>query len=118
MILSNFVSVDAYRDITAASKRLYPIVLLPSFYSREIFHYILPEGFSAKSVPQTFLNQKRYQTRREMFTMKDNVFEVHVESVNRPDKIPGTHIEQFKQDAIILQKHETALKNIILERKQ
>jgi hypothetical protein len=117
MILSNVIRLDAYRDITAASQRLYPIVLHPSFHTQETFRYILPDGFSVRRIPQSFSSHQPHNIRKETFTMQGSVFEVYVENSNRERKIIRTDIDGFKRYALELQKHETAMKNIILERK-
>ena len=118
MILSNVVHMDTYRDITASNERIYPVLLHASFYSRESYHYIFPNGFKIKRTPQNFASNQSYNHRKETFELKGSSFEVNVENFNQERKINLKDIKAFKQYALEIQKHETAVKNIILERKQ
>jgi urease accessory protein UreE len=77
----------------------------------------LPDGFSVRRIPQSFSSHQPHNIRKETFTMQGSVFEVYVENSNRERKIIRTDIDGFKRYALELQKHETAMKNIILERK-
>jgi len=118
MILSNVMMMDSYRDITAAKERIYPIMLHASFFSRETYKYVFPEGFKIKRLPQPFDNHQPHNTRKETFSLKGSSFEVQIENYNRERKILPRDVDVFKQYALEIQKHETALKNIIVERKQ
>lgn len=118
MILSNIIHLDAYRDITAAAVRQYPIVLYPSFHSRETIRYVFPEGFRVKKLPVPFTADQPFNIRREKFSMTGSTLEVNVENFSRERRIIRGEINLFKNYALELQKHESALKNIILERNQ
>jgi hypothetical protein len=117
MILSNVIHLDAYRDITAVRDRLYPIILHASFHSQETFRYLFPDGFSVKRIPHNFISDQPHTLRKETFTMKGSALEVYVENSSRERKITRHDLDAFKKYALELQKHETAVKNIILERK-
>lgn len=118
MILSNVIQADTYRDITAAKERFYPVVLHPSFYAKETYHYNFPNGFKVRRLPQPFSSHQPHNIRKESFHSKGSSFEVHVENYNLKRKIRPADLNLFKQYALEFQNHETALKNIILERKQ
>ena len=118
MILSNIIRLDSYRDITATDDRQYPVVLYPTFHTKETFRYIFPDGFHVKKIPQTFLSDQPFGTRREKFVITGSTLEVNVENMSRKRMIIRDELDLFKNHALELQKHESALKNIILERNQ
>jgi hypothetical protein len=117
MVLSNIVSLDSYRDITAASNRKYPISQSQSFYSRENSSYKFPEGFKIKKLPQDFISVKPFKYIKEKYGFKGTTFSVYVESKNREETIRLENIDDFKKYATELQKHETSVKNIVFEKK-
>jgi hypothetical protein len=117
MVLSNVVSLDSYRDITAGGDRKYPISQSQSFYSREHSSYKFPAGFKVKKLPQDFTFVKPFKYIKEKYGFKDATFNVYVESKNTEDTIPLKNIDDFKKDATQLQQHETSVKNIVFEKK-
>ncbi len=118
MILSNVIPADTYRDITSAQERLYPVVLQPSFFTKETYRYQFPEAFKIKRIPQSFVSTQPYHKRKETYYSKGSTFEVHIENHNLGRKIPTADLKDFIRYALDFQNHETAAKNIILERKQ
>jgi hypothetical protein len=117
MVLSNIISLDSYRDITAGGDRKYPISQSQSFYSREHSSYKFPAGFKVKKLPQDFTFVKPFKYIKEKYGFKDATFNVYVESKNTEDTIPLKNIDDFKKDATQLQQHETSVKNIVFEKK-
>ena len=117
MVLSNIVSLDSYHDITAANNRQYPISLKQSFYSRENYSYNFPAGFKIKRLPPDFTSRKPYKYRTEKYSFKGSTLEVHLEAKNMEQTIKLEDIDDFKNYALELQKHESSIKNIIFEKK-
>jgi hypothetical protein len=117
MVLSNIVSLDSYRDITAASNRQYSISQSQSFYSRENIFYKFPAGFKIKKLPHDFISVKPFKYIKEKYSFKDTTFNVYVESKNTEETIHLENIDDFKKYATELQKHETSVKNIVFEKK-
>jgi len=117
MVLSNIVTFDSYRDITATNKRKYPISLKDSFYSIENYAYKFPHGFKIKRLPGDFTFKKPFKYRTEKYSFKGNTFTAHLESENMEQTIKLENINDFKKYALELQKHETSIKNIIFEKK-
>jgi len=118
MILSNVIPSDTYRDITAAKERFYPVVFHPSFYAKETYRYHFPDGFRLKRLPPPFLSSQLHNIRKETFGLKNSTFEVQIENLNLKRKISPSDLNSFIKYALDFQNHETALKNLILERKQ
>lgn len=118
MILSNIIRLDTYRDITAATSRQYPIVLQPTLHSQETSRYIFPDGFRIKKLPQPFILEEPFNVRLEKYSMTGSTLEVFVENISRERKITRNEVDLFRKDALELQKHESALKNIIMERNE
>jgi len=117
MVLSNIISLDSYRDITAASNRQYPINQAQSLYSREKSSYKLPAGFKIKKLPKDFTSEKPFKYRTEKYSFKGSTFNVYLESKNMEETISLKDIDDFKKYATELQKHETSIKNIVFEKK-
>ncbi|MFO7568175.1 MAG: DUF3857 and transglutaminase domain-containing protein [Smithellaceae bacterium] len=118
MILSNILRFDTYRDITASTTRHYPLVLHPSFYSLETFRYVFPDGFRVKNLPVPFSSDYPLNNRKETFVNRGSTLEISVETLSRKRKIIRGEMNLFRAYALELQRHESALKNIILERSQ
>jgi len=117
MVLSFNVPLDSYKDITAATNRQYPISLNQSFYSRENYSYKFPAGFKIKKLPQEFTFEKPFKYRIEKYSFKDSTLEFYLEAKNMEETIKLENIDDFKKYALELQKHESSIKNIILEKK-
>ena len=117
MVLSNVISLDSYRDITAASDRQYPVSLTQSLYSLENSSYKFPNGFKIKRLPKNYILQKPFRFRNEKYSFKGSVFQVNLESKNEEQTIDLKNINDFKDFATQLQKHESSIKNIIFEKK-
>ncbi|MCX5850204.1 MAG: DUF3857 domain-containing protein [Deltaproteobacteria bacterium] len=117
MVLSNIVSLDSYKDITAASNRKYPISLKQSFYSRENYSYKFPSGFKIKKLPKDYTFDKPFKYRTEKYSFKKSIFNMNMESKNMEQTIGLENIDDFKNNAVELQKHESSVKNIIFEKK-
>lgn len=117
MVLSNIVSLDSYKDITAATNRQYPISLNQSFYSRENYSYRFPAGFKIKKLPRDFTFEKPFKYRTEKYSFKESTLEVYLEAKNIEETIKLENIDDFKKYALELQKHESSIKNIIFEKK-
>jgi hypothetical protein len=117
MVLSNIISFDAYRDITAAGNRQYPINLTQSPYSKESSSYRFPPRFKIKRLPQNYTFKKPFRFRNEKYNFKGSVFNVYLESKNEEQTIGLQDIDEFKKFALQLQKHESSIKNIIFEKK-
>ncbi len=118
MILSNVIRLDSYRDITAATERQYPIMLHSSLHSRETLRYIFPEGFRVKKLPESFSFENAGNSRLERFSVNGSTLEVILHNIRHEQKIMPDKVGLFKKDALTLQARESAVKNIILERKQ
>jgi hypothetical protein len=117
MLLSNIITFDSYRDITAANKRQYPISLKSSFYSMENYSYKFPAGFKIKRLPPAFSFKTPFKYRAEKYSFKGNTFNVHLETANIEQTIKLENINDFKKYALELQKHESSIKNFIFEKK-
>ena len=117
MVLSNIVSFDSFRDITAASSRQYPISLTQSMLSKETYSYRFPAGFKIKKLPKNFTFEKPFQYRMEKYSFKGSVFNIYQESKSEEETIGLKNIDNFKNYAAGLQKHETSIKNIIFVKK-
>ena len=117
MVLSNIVSFDAYKDITAANDRRYPISLNQSVYAIENNSFKFPAGFKIKRLPQNYSFDKPFRFRSEKYSFNDSVFNISVESKNEEYTLPIDNIHEFKKYAEELQKHESSIKNIIFEKK-
>lgn len=118
MILSNLLHFDTYRDITANPSREYPVVLRPSFYSRETFRYVFPDGFMVKNPPVPFISEHPFNKRREIFSTKGSTLDIFVENFQRERKFIFGEMDLFRDYALELQRHESALKSVILEKNQ
>ena len=116
MVLSNIVSLDSYKDITAANNRQYPISLKQTVSSRENYSYKFPAGFKIKKLPKDFTFNKSYRYRTEKYGFKESIFNVHMESNNMEQSIILENVDDFKKSAVELQKHESSIKNIIFEK--
>jgi hypothetical protein len=117
MVLSNIISLDSYRDITAANDRQYPISLSQSVYSIESSSYKFPAGFKIKRLPKDYTLEKPFRYRNEKYSFKGSFFNIHLESKNEEQVIYLNKINDFKEFATQLQKRESSLKNIIFEKK-
>ena len=113
MVLSNIIPLDAYRDITAASIRRYPISLTQSMYAMENNTYQFPPGFKIKKLPQNYIFKKSFRYRKEKYSFTGSEFRVYLETKNEEQNIPLGKMNEFKKYASELQKHESAVKNII-----
>lgn len=118
MILSNIIRLDTYRDITASSERLYPILLHPSYPVGETFRYVFPDGFSIRKLPENYASDQPHVTRQETFAMKGSTFEVSVANTQKERKVTLAELSDFIKYALELQRHESNMKNLIFERKQ
>jgi hypothetical protein len=116
MVLSNIISLDSYRDITAANNRQYPISLSDSVFSVESSSYKFPAGFKIKKLPKDYTFEAPYRYRKEKYSFEDSVFNVYLEGENKEQIIDLKKLDEFKKQAIGLQKHESSLKNIIFEK--
>ncbi len=117
MVLSNIIQLDSYRDITAANERKYPIVVRSSYQSKENYSYVFPTGFKIKKLPPAFSLKKPFIQRSEKYSFQGTSLEVAVERKSFDHTIELTDLNDFKNYALELQKHESLLKNIILEKK-
>ncbi|HNY49069.1 MAG TPA: DUF3857 domain-containing protein [Smithella sp.] len=117
MVLSNILSFDAYKDITAANDRRYPINLTQSVYAIEKNSYKFPAGFKIKKLPRNYVFDKPFRFRSEKYSFNDSVFDISVESKNEEYILPLDNLHEFKKYAEELQKHESSIKNIIFEKK-
>ncbi len=117
MVLSNIVSIDSYRDITAAGNRKYPITQSQSFYSREKSSYKFPAGYKIKKLPKDFTSEKYSKYRTEKYSFEGSTFNIDLEGKSKETNISLTDIDEFKKYATELQKHETSIKNIVFEKK-
>lgn len=117
MVLSNILSLDSYRDITAANNRKYPISTVQSVYAIESSSYKFPTGFKIKRLPQDFTSKKPFRYRSEKYSFKDSIFQINLESKNEEQTIPLEKLDDFKKYALELQKHESSIKNIIFIKK-
>jgi len=117
MVLSNIISLDSYRDITAANDRQYPISLSQSVYSIENSFYKFPAGFKIKRLPKDYTLEKPFRYRNEKYSFKGSVFYIYLESKNEEQTIELNNLNDFKEFATGLQKHESSIKNIIFEKK-
>ncbi|HUN55544.1 MAG TPA: DUF3857 domain-containing protein [Smithella sp.] len=117
MVLSNIISVDSYRDITAASSRMYPINLSQSFYAREKSSYKFPAGFKIKKLPKDFTSVKPFKYLNEKYSFTGSIFNVYLESKSTETTIRLENLDDFKKYATQLQKHESSIKNIVFEKK-
>lgn len=117
MVLSNIIAFDAYKDITAANNRQYPISLTQSVYSIENNSYKFPAGFKIKRLPRNYTFKKPFRFRSEKYSFDGSSFQVSVESKNEDHTVPVDNINEFKKYAEELQKHESSVKNIIFEKK-
>ena len=118
MILSNLLHFDTYRDVTANPSREYPVVVSPSFYSRETFRYVFPDGFMVKNPPVPFNSEHPFNKRREIFSTKGSTLDIFVENFQRERKFIFGEMDLFRDYALELQRHESALKSVILEKNQ
>jgi Domain of Unknown Function with PDB structure (DUF3857)/Transglutaminase-like superfamily len=116
MVLSNIIYLDSFRDITAAKDRKYPIAFKESYYSQEIYSYVFPEGFKIKKIPPAFELDKPFRYRTEKYNFLGSTFEVSIATKGTEQKIKVDELEDFKKNALEIQKHESALKNIIFEK--
>ncbi len=116
MVLSNIITFDSYRDITAANNRHYPISLKRSFYSIENYSYTFPSGFKIKRLPRDFIFKKPFKYRKEQYRFKGSTFNIHLEAENMEQIIHLENVNDFKKNAFELQKHESSIKNIIFEK--
>jgi hypothetical protein len=117
MVLSNIVSFDSFRDITAASSRQYPVSLTQSLLSKESCSYRFPAGFKIKKLPPDYTFEKPFQYRKEKYSFKGSVFNIYQESKSEEETIGLKNIDNFKNYAAGMQKHETSIKNIIFVKK-
>jgi hypothetical protein len=117
MVLSNIISSDSYKDITATNDRQYPISLKQSVYSQENYSYKFPAGFKIKKLPKDFTFNKPFKYRTEKYSFKGSTFDVYLEAKNPEETIKLENINDFKKYAVELQKHESSIKNIIFEKK-
>ncbi|OGP87254.1 MAG: hypothetical protein A2031_07570 [Deltaproteobacteria bacterium RBG_19FT_COMBO_43_11] len=117
MVLSDVISLDSYRDITAANERKYPVVVKPSYYSIENYSFAFPRGFKIKKLPPAFLLRKPFIYRNEKYSFKKNLLDVSIEKKSFKYTIRLENLDAFKTFALQLQKHESSIKNMILEKK-
>ena len=117
MVLSNIVSIDSYQDITAAGNRQYPVKLEQSFYSRETCSYKFPAGYKIKKLPKDFTSEKPFKYINEKFSFKGSTFNVYLETKSREETIRLENIDDFKEYATELRKHESSIKNVVFEKK-
>lgn len=116
MVLSNIISFDSYKDITAAASRQYPVNLTQSMYAIETYAYRFPAGFKIKRLPKNYTLNKPFRFRKETYKFKGSVFYVSVESKNEEKVIALENIDDFKIFAATLQKRESSIKNFIFEK--
>lgn len=116
MVLSNIIQLDSYRDITAANERKYPIVVRSSYHSKENYSYVFPIGFKIKKLPPAFSLKKPFIQRSEKYSFQGTSLEVSIERKSFDHTVKLTDLDDFKKYALELQKHESLLKNIIMEK--
>lgn len=116
MVLSNIIQLDSYRDITAANERKYPIVVRSSYHSKENYSYVFPTGFKIKKMPPAFSSRKPFIHRDEKYSFRGSSLEVSIERKSFDHTVKLTDLDDFKKYALELQKHESLLKNIIMEK--
>ncbi len=116
MVLSNIIQLDSYRDITAANERKYPIVVRSSYHSQENYSYVFPAGFKIKKLPPAFSLKNPFIQRSEKYSFQGSSLNVSIERKSFDHTIKLTDLNDFKKYALELQKHESLLKNIILEK--
>lgn len=116
MVLSNIIQLDSYRDITAANERKYPIAVRSSYHSKENYSYVFPNGFKIKKLPPAFSLRKPFIHRDEKYSFRGTSLEVSIERKSFDHTVKLTDLDDFKKYALELQKHESLLKNIILEK--
>jgi cellulose synthase operon protein C len=116
MVLSNIIQLDSYRDITAANERKYPIVVRSSYHSKENYSYVFPIGFKIKKLPPAFSLKKPFIQRSEKYFFQGTSLEVSIERKSFDHTVKLTDLDDFKKYALELQKHESLLKNIIMEK--
>jgi hypothetical protein len=117
MVLSNILPLDSYRDITAAHDRKYPINISKSVFAIESSAYKFPRGYKIKRLPRNYTFEKPFRYRNEKYSFTDSELRVTLEQKNEEQTIPLDKIDEFKQAAIALQKHESSIKNIIFVKK-
>lgn len=117
MVLSDVISLDSYRDITAANERKYPVVVNPSYYSIENYSFAFPRGFKIRKLPPAFILQKPFIYRNEKYSFQNNSLAVSIEKRSFDHTIGLESLDDFKTFARELQKHESSIKNMILEKK-
>ena len=117
MVLSDIISLDSYRDITAANERKYPIVVRPSYYSIENYSFTFPRGFRIRKLPPSFLSRKPFIYRNEKYSFQNNSLDISIEKKSFEHTIDLEKLADFKTFALELQKHESSIKNMILEKK-
>jgi hypothetical protein len=117
MVLSDVISLDSYRDITAANERKYPVIVKPSYYSIENYQFAFPRGFKIKKLPPAFLSRKPFIYRNEKYSFQNNSLTAWIEKKSFEHTIGLEKLADFKTFALELQKHESSIKNIILEKK-
>lgn len=117
MVLSNVISFDSYKDITAAGSRDYPINLTQSIFAKETYTYKFPPGFKIKRLPEKYTLNEPFRFRSETYSFKGPVFRVSLESKNEEFTINLLDIDKFKKTALELQKRESSIKNILFEKK-
>jgi hypothetical protein len=117
IVLSNLFRHDTYRDVMAAPIRKYPIVLRSSLHAEETLRLVFPPGFQIKKLPSPFFYDDGACRRTEIFKEQGSEIEVLVQTIRYEKKIVPVYIDDFKKEASILQARDTAVKNIVMERK-
>ncbi|HRS96910.1 MAG TPA: DUF3857 and transglutaminase domain-containing protein [Smithella sp.] len=113
ILLSGVVSYDTYKDITAATQRIYPVELKESFLSVEKIAYIFPPGFRIKRLPKDFEFKTPFKKLEEKYSFRHSTFTLETKEKNIDSTIDPKEIKNFQRAALELQKHESMVKNLI-----
>jgi hypothetical protein len=117
MLLSDVISYDTYRDITASPRRVYPVELNQTFPSLQNKIYRFPAGFKIKRLPKDFFFTSPFKIIKEKYDFRDSTFYLRTEEKNLSSKINVQDLEAFKMKALELQKHESSVKNLLFIKK-
>jgi len=117
LVLNNMFSQDTYKDITAAKERSYPVRLRSSFFARDKYFFKFPAGYQIKNLPALPAIDRPFKYRSEKFAFADSILTYVLETKNFDYKIPAAGIVEFKLFAAELQKRDSSIKSIIMEKK-
>ncbi len=118
MVLTGAIPFDSFRDITAAKNpRTYPIVFYPSYRHQALTRYRFPKGFKVRKMPPSFVLDKPFKFSSVRFDAEGSTLILNLAVQEKDHQIPPDDFEAFKQHAAAVQKLESALKNIIFEKK-